>query len=106
MFKTLTSKGSPFSKILLSISVWSFLFMTSAAKHVGASTLLSKPRPQQTCGQSTPLIVGQKHVCAIAANESHDYTIENVDRGDYIHLEVEQRGVDVILTLTGPTSSN
>jgi CHAT domain-containing protein len=102
MFKMFTRKISRFSTLLFSMCVWSFLFTTSAAKQVDASTLLSKPRLQQTCGRSGPLIAGQKHVCSIGADESHDYTIESVNEGEYVHIEVDQRGVDVVLTLIGP----
>lgn len=91
MFKTLTRKKSFSWRVV--ISICAYLLVATVARQTAVA---------QTCSPSGPLIVGQKRVCPIGLNESHDYTVENVEKGDFLHIEVEQRGVDVVLTLTGP----
>ena len=48
-----------------------------------------------------PLSVGSRLERRLAAGRSHTYSL-SVQAGDYLHITIAQRGIDVVATLTGP----
>jgi len=65
-----------------------------------AASVCLRPGPA-LADEPTPLAPGQVLEREMAAGETHRYSIE-LRAGEYLQVLVEQRNVDVVLTLTGP----
>src|SRR5262245_55851318 len=55
----------------------------------------------QSMQTTTPLVLNQPIECEIAAGATHSYTL-TLDSGQYAHLVVDQRGVDVVVSIYAP----
>lgn len=84
---------------------------TFGASLLAACTLLSTASAQTTPTPPTaadpktadvrPLTLGQPVERELKGGETHTYTI-TAKAGDYIHIVVEQKGIDVVVTLLAP----
>jgi tetratricopeptide (TPR) repeat protein/CHAT domain-containing protein len=82
------------------VSAALLLFCTLFAPHTSGQTLGSKAgQPGSDDTEAQLLVPGQRVERELKGGESHFYVI-NLRRGEFLRALVEQRGVDVVVTLT------
>src|SRR6185369_17071525 len=73
------------------------LLLATPALSIVLQTVVQTPKPPA----SEPLESGRTIEKTVSAGQTHSFTID-AKAGQYLHVIVDQRGVDLVVTLFGP----
>src|SRR5262245_48222402 len=85
------------------VLVLSFLHFLLSERHILTAFTQEQGSPShaQSEKEALPLEPGKPIERELSGGQTHYYRVK-VEAGQYLHLVVDQRGIDVVVTLSGP----